>query len=196
MITTLAALRTLLAEALSSKLGAKNRDVFVHAGSKLADEIEPELTDMVKSSYASIGGNPKINKVGDLSSEYPDWVVADTDDDPDVDVFIAGRSTLAGEKMAVMATDGSSIAKTHLLQMQRNLYHDGWWAEVSGAPAHIALNKLHIKSVEEEAKVRALLGKEITWFGEHPEGKFPGTYGWYARDIGGHQHAKIIVGDV
>ncbi len=35
-----------------------------------------------------------------------------------------------------------------------------------------------------------------TWHGEHPEGKFPGTKGWYTRKIGGIPHAKIIVGDV
>ena len=208
MRITLGRLRSLIGEALSphrqereelkaSIIGTKHRDVHVRAGSKLAKKIEPELVDMVAQSYASVGGNPKISNPGDLTDEYPEWVVADLDDDPDVDVFVGGRDTRAGTKMAVSATDGSAPAKQHLLQMKKKLYDSGWWGEVSGAPAHIALNKLRIPAVEDEASVRELLGdKDITWHGEHPEGKFPGTRGWYSRDIGGKQHLKIIVGNV
>lgn len=181
----------------NSLLGVKDKSVHVKAGSKLADRIEPELVDMVSTSYAPVGGNPYIQAPGDISAEYPDWIVIDTDDDPEPDVFVGGSPRSGTMKLGVTATDGSPVAKSRLTQLKKKLFHNGWWAEVSDAPAHIALNKLHIKPIEDEHKVRSLLaGKKITWYGDHPEGKFPGTHGWYVRDIGGSPHAKIIVGDV
>ena len=178
-------------------LGVKNKDVNVKAGSALAKKIEPEIVDMVKTSYASAGGNPKLNNPGDVSIEYPDWIVADIDDDPEPDEFVGGSPRAGGMKLGASATDGTAKAKMHMLYLKRKLFNNGWWAEVSAAPAHIALNKLGVKPVEDQRKVKALLGdKDIIWHGEHPEGKFPGTFGWYSRDISGHMHAKIIVGDV
>ena len=175
----------------------KKRDLPVKAGSKLAQKIEPDLIDMVTNAYASVGGNPKIQAPGDLSAEYPNWVVTDIDDEPDVDLFIAGQPQNGKTKIGASATDGSPEAKARMQQLKKQLLNNGWWGEVSDAPAHIALNKLKIKPVEDEKKVRALLGnKKITWHGAHPEGKFPGTYGWYSRMIGDTPHAKIIVGDV
>lgn len=151
---------------------------------------------MIDKAYAPIGGNAKVSKPSDVGNEYPDWVVADIDDDPELDVFIGGK-TKKGMKMGVMATDGTAAAKSHLNSTQKDLFTHGWWAEVSGAPAHILINKLGMIPVEDEKKAREMLGdKDITWHGAHPEGKFPGTNGWYTRDIGGHPHAKIIVGDV
>lgn len=192
MRTTVRGLKRLIREASLEK----NKDTYVRAGDPLASEIEPELVDLVTKSYSKVGGNPKIRKTGDVSSEYPNWIVADVDDDPDVDVFVGGRPS-HGMKMGVMATDGGPEAKSHLMSLEKQLFTNGWWAELSDAPAHVALNKLGIKPVEDEDKVRSLLaGKKIEWHGEHPEGKFPGTFGWYTRDIGGVPHAKIIVGDV
>lgn len=192
MRTTVRGLRRLIREASLEK----NRDIYLSAGSGLAREIEPELFDMVTKSYAPGGGNPKIRKPDDVGTNYPSWVVADVDDDPDVDVFVGAKQD-HGMKLGVMATDGTSHAKSYMNNLQKQLYSNGWWAEVSDAPAHIAMNKLGIKPVEDEKKVRTLLGdKQIEWHGEHPEGRFPGTRGWYSRDIGGEKHAKIIVGDV
>lgn len=200
MKTTIRGLRRLIHESLKdedSVLGVKNADVSVKSGSTLANKIEPELIDMTKISYAPVGGHPKINNVGDLSSQYSDWYVADVDADPEPDLYVAGSQKFDGIKLGSMATDGSLEAKVWLNKLQKQLYTNGWWAEVSDAPAHIALNKLGIVPVEDEHKVRSLLGdKEIVWHGEHPEGKFAGTKGWYSRNIGGKQHAKIIIGDV
>jgi hypothetical protein len=207
MKVALGVLRAVLMEALEpedrskfragSVLGVKDRDVHVSAGSKLAKRIEPELVDMIAQSYANIGGNPKVKDPGDLSAEYPDWWVADVDDDPDVDVLVAGDPRPAGVKLGALATDGSAKAKAHLAGLLRKLYAAGWWGEVSGAFAHLVINKLHVPTVDDEAEVRRLLGnKAITWYGDHPDGMFPGTHGWYSRDIGGHQHTKIIVGNV
>lgn len=184
-------------EAADSKIGVKNKNVHLHAGEEMADVNEPDIIDMIKTSYAYVGGHPKLNNVGDLSREYPDWVVIDIDDDPEVDVGIFGSPAKKGMKVGASATDGSSAAKQAMNNLRMQLFTNGWWGEVSDAPAHIALNKLGLKPIENEEYVRELLGgKAITWHGAHPEGKFPGTFGWYSRDIGGTPHAKIIVGDL
>lgn len=181
----------------SSKLGVKNKTVHLHSGEELATANEPDIVDMIKTSYAKVGGHPKIKNVGDLSSEYSDWVVLDIDDDPEVDLGVFGNPNKKGMKLGASATDGSPAAKQALNHLKQQLLTNGWWAEVSDAPAHIAINKLGMKPIESEEYVRELLaGKDIQWHGAHPEGKFPGTFGWYTRAIGGEPHAKIIVGDV
>jgi hypothetical protein len=191
MRTTIRGLRRLIEASFE-----KNKDFYLKAGTSFVDEIEPELVNMVTKSYEKVGGNHKIRSSDDISTEYSDLIVADVDDDPDIDVFVGGNQR-NGMKLGVTATDGSGEAKSHLMALKKQLFTNGWWAEVSDAPAHITLNKLGIKPIEDEMKVRSLLGdRKITWFGAHPEGKFPGTMGWYERDIGGTPHAKIIVGDV
>lgn len=185
-----------MTEAVDSKIGVKNQTVKTHADSDLAKKIEPDLLDMVKTSYAKVGGNPKIQKLGDLSAEYPDWVVVDVDEDPEVDVAFFGRPTKFGTKLGASGTDGTQIAKDASLKLRGELLRNGWWAEVSDAPAHLALNKLRMMPIEDQEAVRDLLGgKDIEWHGDHPEGKFPGTKGWYTRDIGGEKHTKIVVGN-
>lgn len=178
-------------------LGRKNADITLSSTDKVAKQISPSIFDMVLSSYAKVGGNAKIKKPTDLTSEYERWIVADVDQDDNPDVFVGGNQRNGKMKMGIFATDGSQRAKEYLNLLQKRLYEKGWFAEVSDAPAHIAINKLGVPTVSDEEKVRELLGdKEITWHGEHPENKFPGTYGWYSRDIGGEDHIKIIVGNV
>lgn len=200
MRTTLRGLRRLINEARVEKepsvLGIKNKEVSLNASSKLGKRIAPDLFDIVTSTYQKVGGNPKIKTPEDIGYEYPDWVVADVDDDPEVDVFVGGRHSAGKMKLSISATDGTQLAKNSMYALKKKLYDNGWWSEASDAPAHIAMNKLGIKPVEDEKKVRALLNKDIEWHGDHPEGKFPGTHGWYTRDIGGEKHTKIVIGDV
>jgi len=191
MRTTVRGLRRSIREALIPK----NVPVYVNAGTDVADEIEPQVVDIVKKSYEPVGGHHKIAKTGDVSAAYSDWVVADVDDDSDVDVFV-GANKKHGHKIGVTATDGTSAAKQFMMALKHKLLTNGWWVEVSGAPAHVVMNKLKISPISDEKKVRALVGDDIEWHGEHPEGLFPGTNGWYSRNIGGKKHTKIVVGDV
>jgi len=39
-----------------------------------------------------------------------------------------------------------------------------------------------------------VLGHEVVWLGEHPEGIYPGYDGWYSRRIGGSEETKILLG--
>lgn len=197
------ALKLLIREAIvskrvsRSKIGVKNTAVRLRSHERLAHSIHDDVQNIVTNAYAKIGGHAKTNTATALADEYPDWFVADTDAEPDVDVFIGGSPRAGKEKLGVSGSDGSPEAKQFLLNLKKRLLTHGWWAEVSGATAHIAINKQHIPFVNSEHKVRSLLpGKDITWHGEHPDGLFPGTDGWYSRSIGGQQHVKIIVGDI
>lgn len=189
--------RLLLQLLIKEVLAAKNTDFEISSRSRLADEIKNDVFDIITKSYDKLGGNAKIKEPDDISREYDDWIVADTDDDPDVDVFVGGNKKGPGMKLGVSATDGSAAAKTHMMQLKKRLFNNGWWAETSGAAAHVAINKLHVPTVTDEKLAKKLLGdKEITWHGAHPDGEFPHTYGWYTRNIGGKEHTKIIVGNI
>lgn len=197
------ALGRLIAEAIKStqrlrlKIGVKNVDVRAMSHEPLARRAWDDVERMVTQAYASIGGNSKAQSASAIAAEYPHWILADIDDDPDVDVFVGMQVRDGREKICIAATDGSTRAKMHLLRLQQRLIDEGCLMEVSGAPAHILLTKMHAPYVHDERKARTLLpGKDITWYGDHPEGLFPGTDGWYSRSIGGQRHTKIIVGDV
>lgn len=192
MITTLRGLRRLIRERIELPKGQ-----FVEP--EYDADLEKDVFDLVTTAYAPVGGNPKIRKPTDVRGEYEKWFVGDFDEDPEPDVAVLGNSHHSGQnKFGAAATDGTPIAKAELMNLKKQLFANGWWGEVSDAPAHIAMNKLGIKPIEDEAKVRSLLkGKgDLEWHGEHPDGKFPGTRGWYTRSIGGEPHVKIIVGDV
>lgn len=195
MRTSIRQVRSIIRGALLEYSLEKGKTTHLKSSSPDAREMEDDVFDLIDKSYAPIGGNLKVSKASDVGSEYSDWVVADIDDDPEPDVFVGGKKK-RGMKAGAFATDGTPAAKSKLSAIQKDLLSLGWWTEVSGAPAHILINKLGMKPLDDEKKVRALLGdKQITWHGAHPEGKFPGTSGWYTRDIGGHAHAKIILGD-
>lgn len=179
-----------------SYVGVKGRDVAFRAGTPRADILQSAVFDMIDASYGPIGGHAKIKTPSNVGNEYPEWIVADIDDDPDPDVAIVGQqSSAGGHKVGASGTDGTPKAKSYMNAMKKRIMTQGWWGEVSGAPAHIAINKLGIKPITDQKTVERLLGKKVTWHGKHPDGKFPGIDGWYTRDIGGTKHTKIIVGD-
>lgn len=78
--------RLLLQLLIKEVLAAKNTDFEISSRSRLADEIKNDVFDIITKSYDKLGGNAKIKEPDDISREYDDWIVADTDDDPDVDV--------------------------------------------------------------------------------------------------------------
>jgi hypothetical protein len=181
-----------------SYVGKKGVVYHFKSGTPKADILEPAIFDMISKSYEPIGGHAKLSSRADVGDEYPEWEVADVDNDPEPDVVVVGQhADSGGIKIGASGTDGSAIAKSFMNYMKKNLLSDGgWWGEVSGAPAHVAINKLQIPAVTDKDKVEQLLGKKVRWHGKHPDGKFPGVDGWYSRTIGDHEHVKIIVGDV
>lgn len=204
MKITIRQLRRVIREELEndgeSKLAPnkKNDTVQLAAGDEIAKRIEDDIFDMITHSYAKIGGNATISSPADLG-QYPEWYVSDIDEDPEADVAVLGKQKSGNLKIAASATDGTSAAKEKANKIKQQLYNGGAWSEASDAVAHIAIRKLGIPTVKDEQRARELLGKDIEWHGEHPndpDGRWRGTFGWYTRDIGGHPHTKIIVGNV
>lgn len=179
----------------------KKQKLVVTAGSHVANDIEQDVFDMIEKSYANLGGHAKIRRPSDVGGQYSFWNVADTDEDPEPDVaeLSSSSSTSNGRKLGAVATDGSSEAKTELMDMLRTFFSTpGNWGEVSGAMANILIKRLGMKPVQDMQKVKSLLGgKEIVWNGtENPEGNSLNVDGWYTRTIGNQPHTKIIVGNV
>lgn len=160
------------------------------------------VQDMIDLSYGKIGGHPDLKQLGDARKNYPVWDVIDVDSDPYPDAIIAWAQKPTGLKRGASATDGGADAKDALKSFAPKVQaRPGHWAEVSGASAAIALKDPSVPVITDERRVRKLLnGKEITWVGEPPtDSQFAkyrgqGKDGWYIRNIGGHDHMKIIVG--
>lgn len=191
----------LLVEDELSKLGAKDKIIRVDPHSKMGKDVTDDVFDMIQKSYDKIGGHAKIRKPEDIAASYPIWDLADVDKDPEPDVaeLSTQSSTTGGLKGGAIATDGSPEAKTHLMHFLKDFYNTpGNWGEVSGAMANILIKKLGFTPIEDEKIVKKLLGnKQIIWYGaNNPSGNNLGVSGWYSRQIGDHDHVKIIVGNV
>lgn len=202
MIPTFRELAAFLIEAANSKLPVpKGQQLDVNAGTPLAKELEADVFDLIQKSYANIGGHLKIRTPSDVSREYSVWNLVDVDDDPEPDVarLSSPSPETGGLKGGAVATDGTPVAKAELLNLLRTFYNKpGNWSEVSGALAKVLISKLGLPTVNDKDKVQRILkGKNITWNGDvNPEGDNLGASGWYTRDIAGHQHTKIIVGNL
>lgn len=164
---------------------------------EIFDKITHDVFDMIQKSYAPLGGNATIKRPDDIY-QYDGMYVADVDEDPEPDVVV-GYKNKSGTKIGYSATDGSAIAKEYYGKIRSMILRNGGWTEVSDAPAHISINKMGIRPIEDEEFVRSLLSpKQIEWHGAHPDPnvakKFPNTFGWYTRLIDGEPHTKTIVG--
>ena len=186
-------------------LGLKKGEwVLLSPGDERRDAVKQTLYDLVQDTYAPIGGHVKVSDPDSLE-RYNYWIVADLDEDPDIDIGIFGKPDVGGNKLGGVGHDGSGPAKTAYKQKSTELRSGGsvggvgnWWGEVSGGPA-AALIKREAPAIEDEARVLALLdGDNIIWHGEHPtapEGSiFRQVSGWYTKMFGSEGHTKIIMG--
>lgn len=162
-------------------------------------QADPELAenvfDLLTTSYAAIGGHAKIRSVQDLYSPRLIIYGNDLDTDPHADAISIYKHEPAGYKSVASATDGGPDAKAAVVQRSvRNFNTPGYFGEVSGAIAHILLTRHQVPVVTDQHTVEAALETPVRWLGFHPDGKYPGVYGWYARRIGDHEHVKIMLG--
>lgn len=160
------------------------------------NDITKDIYGIIDKTYSSIGGHVHFKKSTDLPYKYTNWIGADTDDDPDIDVVRFSKKTKAGMKFGGSATDGTAAAKKLMLKKTANLLNTkGYYGEVSDAIAHVLLTRFSVPVVSDPELVKKVMaGKTIEWVGEHPSGKYPGVNGWYKRTIGGEAHIKIMVG--
>ena len=170
-------IRKTLLEKRFSQLGSysKNQEMSIYQDLMDPDneDLRDEVFDLIDQSYAYIGGNTDIRSSDDLANpsqnDYTTFLAWDIDGDPEPDV-IRGMKPKAGKmKLAISGTDGSEVAAAFGAGDTASRLGDGQhYAEMSGRAA-TAQMKRGTPAVTDEATAQALLpGKQITWFGVHP----------------------------
>jgi hypothetical protein len=158
--------------------------------------LAEELFLLVQEAYAPIGGHAKIKSPADLMKEATFFDAVNIDEDDDADAVLLVKQKPAGEKGTGMGHDGTKPAKDAAIKKHaKDLNRPGHYIEVSGAIAHILLTKFSVPVVTDEAIVRRVLNKDLTWIGQRPDGKYPQAAGWYERAIGSDKHMKILLGE-
>ena len=171
---------------------------YVPLSGEELEQAKGELFDLVQTAYAPIGGHLKINSPNDIMA--PDisfWMAADIDDDPELDVTYFGKNTSFGVKHTGMGHDGKRPHIKHvLIRKTKELKSPGNYVEVSGDAYRVFHERGGVPIIDDEEKVRAILGgKDITWYGAHPQNKKPGN-GWYSRKIGGKDVLRTMIGNI
>ena len=157
--------------------------------------LADELYNLINNAYKKIGGHSNIRSASDLPGKYDDWTAIDIDADPEPDALRVSSNKRSGKKMTVAGHDGSRAAiNAYLDKTAELLKTDGYYSEMSKSPAHIMITRYRTPFVDNQEDAQAVLGKQINWLGNHPEGKYPDYTGWYSRTIGGGEEIKIILG--
>jgi hypothetical protein len=160
-------------------------------------EIKGELFDLISTAYAEIGGHAKIKSPNDVLSD-PDWNFwegIDIHGNEDFDIVMFGQKTKFGIKFSGVGHDGSREAKREYLDLRGDDLHKlGYYIEVSGKLADILIGKYRVPVVEDRDEVEKVLGKTVNWTGECSDNPNALGKGWYIRQLGGHPHAKILLG--
>jgi hypothetical protein len=160
-------------------------------------ELKDEFFNLITIAYSAIGGHAKVKSPDDVFSD-PDWnwwEGVDIHGTEDFDLIMFGSKTRFGVKFAGVGHDGSKQAKREYIKSRaEDLMKPGFYIEVSGKLAEILINDYRCPQVTAEEDVERVLGKVVDWKGKCPDDpNMPGE-GWYIRKIGGHPHAKIMLG--
>lgn len=171
---------------------------YVPLGDEEKKQAQQDLFSLIDNAYKDIGGHVKFKQPSDvLDPELDFWRAADIDDDPELDVVYFGKKTSSGVKHTGIGHDGERAnVKNLLIRKSSELKSPGNYVEISGAAYDSFVDKGGVPTIDDEEKVRAILGKkDIEWHGKHPKGTKPGN-GWYTRTIGGQKLTKTLAGNV
>jgi len=158
-------------------------------------DLSLELYDLIATAYAPIGGNFDYKSPEDIPGKADVWTAVDVDGDETPDALRVGKKKPSGTKLTASGHDGSKAGKdAYIAKTAEMLHTKGYYAEMSKGIAHLMIKYYQVPHVEDEERVRRVLGKEIEWLGPHPEGKYPEYNGWYVRTISGHKELKIMLG--
>jgi hypothetical protein len=163
------------------------KDQWVDLDKKETEEYSGDIFDLINTAYASIGGNLNYNSASDVTGAEgdSDYEVIDIDDDPEIDAVIVSKKKEAGNKIAAMGHDGSSIAKSKTINKQVNLLKTpGNYIEVSGKIKDILLAK-GVPVVTDKAVIEKVMGKKAIDIQDD---------GSYTRYINGKETRKILLG--
>lgn len=160
-------------------------------------ELEPEFFNLINIAYAEIGGHIKVKMPGDVFKDHDwnYWEGIDIHGNNDFDIVMFGQKTRYGVKWSGVGHDGTRDAKVKYLELRaKDLKNLGFYIEVSGKLAGILIDKYGTPVVDNQKDVEKVLGKPVEWAGTDPDDpSLPGN-AWYIRNIGGHPHAKIMLG--
>jgi hypothetical protein len=194
---TLYNFRQWLNEASSGEIFKPRKNQPMTFDPKKHPELAKEFFDLISIAYAEIGGHAKINSPSDVFSD-PDWNFwegVDIHGDDNFDIIMFGSKTRYGIKFAGVGHDGTRDAKRAYIDARgKDLHKPGHYIEVSGKIAAILINKYNCPVVQDQKEVEKVLGKPVDWTGKNTEDSAMPGEGWYIRKIGGHPHAKIMLG--
>ena len=209
--------RHILSEKRWADLGAPKGQVidlspqdFLDSGAPEVRDLDDEIFDLIQNAYSDVPlgggkfGNIKIQRPSDLPGQYTIMQAADLDDDPDPDFFRGGKMRGGRYKLGIVGHDGSRAAITKYLEETAAQLKSGAIGEMSGKMAHIMITRHGVPAVTTKSDVEAMLGKQVSWIGRHPQDKYaeqygPGYEGFYSRGITGAaagEHMKILLGGV
>jgi len=142
------------------------QDTWVEAGPEELDQLESRsLWHVYEGSYNPVG--LQYSSLEGLKEGLDVLWLVDVDGDPYIDAFIGYKRKRHGNKITVLATDGSKVAKTAMLShLVALLQTEGWYAEMSHRPAEILMGR-GVFPIDDEREVRRVLkGKNLTWLGD------------------------------
>jgi len=171
---------------------------YIPLGDEEKKQAQTDLFSLIDNAYKAIGGHVKFKSPSDiLDPGLQFWRAADLDDDPELDVVYFGKVTPYGVKHTGIGHDGEKgNIKNLLIRKSKELGSPGNYVEISGAAFDSFVGKGGVPTIDDEDKVRAILGKkDIEWHGKHPKGTKSGN-GWYTRTIGGQKLTKTLAGIV
>lgn len=164
-------LRDLLPEATFQDVyGKKNKWIeWIRRGD--LEKLKKELFVLINNSYGPIGGHVRVSNVNKiLDPELTYWEAVDNDVDPQADAVMFGKKTRGGIKISGMGHDGTSSAKSDLLNMhKKQLSKLGYWVEASGRVADILYGK-GTPYVKDPKVVEKLFNQKIEWMND--KGKY------------------------
>lgn len=175
---------------------------YIKLGTPDVDSTKEELFNLIQTAYASIGGHLKFKSPSDVKDpELNNWIAADIDADPEIDVVYFGKKTPFGVKHTGMGHDGvKANIKNLLTKKTAELKTAGNYVELSGGAFDSFVGKGNVPTIDDEELVRKVLGprrsSQTTWHGQHPTSSGKKGNGWYTRTIGGKQTTKTMAGNI
>ncbi len=161
---------------------------WVNLSDKEKEEYASDIFNLINTAYAPIGGNVNYKSAADVLGSEADayYEVINIDADPEPDALSAYKKQPAGNKLAAIGHDGSSEAKSKVINHYADLLKQkGYYLEVSGKLKDILLSKGAPVVTDPELIKKVLKGKEIEMNDD----------GTYQRYLGGSLHTKTLLGN-
>jgi hypothetical protein len=160
---------------------------WVDLSNKEKEEYADDIFNLINTAYAPIGGNVNYKSAADVlgAEADADYEVINIDGDPEPDALSAYKKLPAGNKLAAIGHDGSSEAKSKIINHYANLLkQNGYYLEVSGKLKDILLAKGAPIITDPEVIKKVLKGKEVKMNDD----------GTYERYLAGEVRTKTLLG--